>query len=81
MGTCTDNVDTEKRTRVAAQVREATYKGYDVQYVTCGCSRRLPLRFAYRCLYCGEWYCQRCAERHFGKTREEHNKSASGSIG
>jgi hypothetical protein len=31
---------------------------------------------AYKCLYCGQWYCMQCAEEHFGKTitqyREEH---------
>ena len=42
--------------------------------VTCGCGLRLPLRFAYRCLYCGEFYCQSCAEEHFGKTRDEYFK-------
>jgi len=39
----------------------------------CGCGLEAPIRFMYRCLYCGEFYCQSCAERHFGKTREQYN--------
>jgi hypothetical protein len=39
--------------------------------VTCGCGRVMHLRHLYRCLYCKQWLCQPCAERHFGKTVEE----------
>lgn len=39
--------------------------------VTCGCGHRLPLRFSYRCYYCGVYFCDRCAAVHFGETREE----------
>lgn len=59
-----------KRAFVRKQFEEAKGPGH----VTCGCGLRLPLRFAYRCLYCGEFYCQSCAEEHFGKTREEYFK-------
>ena len=43
--------------------------------VTCPpCNRDLPLHALFRCLYCGTWFCQSCAEKHFGKTREEYNR-------
>jgi hypothetical protein len=65
------DIDAEiKRAFVRKQFEEA--KGNCM--VTCGCGLKLPLRFAYKCLYCGEFYCQTCAEEHFGKTREEYFK-------
>lgn len=33
----------------------------------------LPLWKAVKCLYCGFWFCERCAGKHFGKTRAEYN--------
>jgi hypothetical protein len=70
---CLDD-DAKKAAFVAAQFKEAKYQdGKSVQEVTCGCGVTMPLRFAYRCLYCGEFYCQTCAEAHFGKTREQYN--------
>ena len=63
-----------KITFVAKQFKEAMYQeGQSVQQVTCGCGLTMPLRFAFRCLYCGEFYCQPCAEDHFGKTRAQYN--------
>lgn len=53
---------------VAGQLKEAM-RGH----VTCECGLKMPLRYAYRCVYCGEWYCQTHAEMHFGKTREQYN--------
>jgi hypothetical protein len=45
-------------------------------FVRCGCRKTLGMHNAYKCLYCGQWYCMQCAEEHFGKTiaqyREEH---------
>ena len=54
----------------AKQFREAV----DTDSITCECGRSIPLRFAYRCLYCGCYFCQRCAEEHFGKTRAQYLK-------
>ena len=65
----TDEERVEKRIRVRKQFEQA--KG--PTQVTCGCGRTNPIRFMYRCLYCGEFYCQPCAEEHFGKTREQYN--------
>lgn len=58
---------------VAKQFKEAMFhEGQSVQSVTCECGCNMPLRFAYECLYCGQFYCQSCAEEHFGETREEY---------
>lgn len=40
--------------------------------VTCGCGNRQPLRYMFRCYYCGVFFCHKCAGEHFGKTREEY---------
>lgn len=40
--------------------------------IECGCGLAAPIRFLFRCLYCGVWFCQTCAEEHFGKTRAQH---------
>jgi site-specific DNA-cytosine methylase len=34
----------------------------------------VPVWMAFRCLYCGEYFNQREAEEHFGKTRAEWEK-------
>ena len=47
--------------------------GKDVECPPCG--RKLPLWALYRCVYCGTWFCQSCAEKHFGKSRGEYNKA------
>lgn len=38
----------------------------------CVCGKRVYIEDMYRCLYCGEWYCRKCAEAHFDKTIEEY---------
>ena len=40
--------------------------------VTCPCGRCRGITHAVRCLYCKIWYCETCAEEHFGQTREEY---------
>ena len=44
--------------------------------VTVRDGRRIPVWLAFRCLYCGEYFNQVGAEKHFGKTRMEFNKDA-----
>ena len=36
------------------------------------CGREVSIEYAYRCYYCGFYFCERCAAEHFGKTRAEH---------
>jgi len=43
-------------------------------FVRCPCLKKLDLLHAYKCLYCGIWFCEACAEKHFGKTKAEHLK-------
>lgn len=38
---------------------------------------KVPVWMAYRCLYCGEYFNQAEAEKHFGKTRCKHTKGLS----
>jgi hypothetical protein len=59
-----------KATVVRAQVKEIKATGC----ITCGCGHNVPLRFMYKCLYCGEYHCKPCAEVHFGQTIKERNK-------
>ena len=39
--------------------------------ITCPCGIKRGVMKMYQCLYCGIWYCEWCAEEHFGKTRQE----------
>ena len=38
--------------------------------ITCICGIKFGLEWLFRCYYCGVWFCESCAEKHFGK---EHN--------
>lgn len=58
-----------KRTLYKAQFKELMCQGHAM--VTCGCGRTVPVRFAYRCFFCGIWFCRPCAEAHFGE-RPQH---------
>lgn len=42
--------------------------------VTCPCGCARAINRAVRCLYCDIWYCERCAEEHFGETRADYRK-------
>ena len=39
--------------------------------VICPCGQRRALEKAFRCLYCGIWFCFNCGEKHFGETLQE----------
>ena len=43
--------------------------------VTCECSRKIKHIETYRCLYCQLWFCDSCAEGHFGMTIKEYHGS------
>lgn len=62
----------------ARQVRETVAQdaaGVTVRLatITCRCGWKRAALKMYRCLYCGEWLCEVCAEAHFGKTREQYH--------
>ena len=54
----------EKKVVLIAQDKQAR----EDQSITCGCGWKRWIAYAYRCLYCGEWYCAPCAETHFGQS-------------
>lgn len=64
----------DKRVRLRVQL-EAVKAG---KSPVCDCGETIPLWRAYKCLYCGEWFCLACGERHFGMTRAEWNASKEG---
>jgi hypothetical protein len=47
----------------------------DNSTIHCACGQIRDLKHAYRCLYCGVWFCFRCAEAHFGQTLLEWTQS------
>lgn len=55
---------------IAGQLREARAENF----ITTRTGTHIPLWLAYKCLYCGEFFSQSGAEKHFGQTRIEHNK-------
>ena len=69
--------DLAKQKFVAGQWRELLS---EIPHVTCWCGLKMPLRFAYRCLYCGEYYCQSCAESHFGITRAKYQENKAANV-
>jgi len=40
--------------------------------ITCGCGTRMRQHQAYKCFYCGVFFCEKCAAEHFGKTKDEY---------
>jgi predicted nucleic acid binding AN1-type Zn finger protein len=39
--------------------------------VTCECGKRPDIRYAFRCYYCGIYFCKVCAGKHFGDSPEK----------
>lgn len=52
------------------QIRES--KDNPGSVIKCGCGKKQPMRFMYRCYYCGVFFCFTCAADHFGQTRQEY---------
>lgn len=40
--------------------------------IVCPCGRDRAIEHSYKCLYCGVWFCESCAEEHFGETRSDY---------
>lgn len=53
----------EKHLKVVyRQLREAMFS----KKVTCRCGHASVFGFVFRCFFCGEFFCSRCARDHFG---------------
>lgn len=57
--------------KVQAILRQQYKAAAESAVIICPCGHSRALSRAYRCLYCGLYFCEKCAERHFGKTRLE----------
>lgn len=42
--------------------------------VDCHCGSTVAIHNAYRCLYCGLWFCAPCAEEHFGMSLDYYDR-------
>ena len=70
---CSSHEIVESQTRETVQ-QEAAGVGVRMAAITCPCGTKRAVTLMYKCLYCGVWFCEWCAEAHFGKTREEYRK-------
>lgn len=59
--------DPKKKEFLRQQYHEASNEGS----IHCCCGQIRALTMAYRCLYCGLWFCLPCAEIHFGMTIQD----------
>lgn len=66
-----DSPHQETPAQKASFVYEQLKQARDTGEVECYCGRRFEWISLFRCLYCREFYCAKCAEEHFGKTRLE----------
>lgn len=65
----------EQNLRIAQSQCLEARKGLLGHYITCGdCGKKVELIWAYRCYFCGIFFCEHCAGKHFGGSREEWNK-------
>jgi hypothetical protein len=83
--------ETESKVQIRVRLGNQLMSAIKTGFVTCigphpeSCDWRahenhvlkLPLWKAYRCLYCGFYFCEKCAGEHFGKTRQEYEKEKS----
>jgi hypothetical protein len=53
--------------RVAVRKQRDELLRQPIVWVTCPCGRRLALRMAFRCWFCGLAFCNECAVEHFGE--------------
>lgn len=77
-----EEIESLRKNSVVGSYPDAKY----TDYVTCQgtqpsrlsgkghkkCGKRISMMNAFKCLYCSFWFCAKCAEIHFGKTRDQH---------
>jgi len=57
----------DKRAAYKKQYKQIRGKCPDV---TCVCGKTINMHYAYRCLYCGIYFCETCAKAHFGQEKD-----------
>ena len=65
------SAESGQRSILLSQYKDAVTDGV-VVCPTCGIRRALHM--AFKCLYCGLWFCFGCAEKHFNQTVLEWRK-------
>lgn len=63
----------EKRFVIWAQLKELGSMKKQ-QHITCLCKKVVPIMYAYRCYYCGVFFCPKCAGKHFDYHPESFEK-------
>jgi len=63
----------DKRNHVRKQIEVIAAVPKNWKTIQCVCGRNFVIENTFRCLYCGERFCEKCAEIHFGQTREEYD--------
>lgn len=53
---------------VRVHLRQQWDDAVHLRRIRCACGQLRALELAFRCLYCGAWFCVPCAELHFGET-------------
>jgi len=85
-GNTTEFESMTKQEFLSYQIRETVNQSLDkvpvrLATITCRCGWTRGIMLMYQCLYCREWFCQDCAENHFGKTvaqyREENPQESA----
>lgn len=66
-----DRAEGEDKEHLRRQWQEACKHNF----IICKCGQLRDLKLAFKCLYCGLWFCQHCAEIHFGQTLKEYEES------
>jgi len=65
-----EKIDPQKAARMQRQFNQL----WALSEVTCHCKATVHFMSAFRCLYCGEFFCMACAEVHFGQTQRDWMK-------
>jgi hypothetical protein len=55
----------ERRRELRAFLRKQLVEIRDTKNVTCTCGHNVWQTLAFRCFYCGLWFCSPCARVHF----------------
>lgn len=59
---------------VAEEIAARTADGPIGDVTCCECKSTENVCGMFRCFFCLSWFCQNCAEKHFGKSREQYWK-------